>query len=47
VTDPVLVGEVLEFADGRWRVVHLGERVAVRDRRRVVVDRPPMFPPKR
>jgi hypothetical protein len=34
-----LVGEVLERRDGRWRTVHLGNAIPVRDRRRVNPDR--------
>jgi hypothetical protein len=41
-----LTGEVQEFRDGRWRTVHLGEQVTVRDRRRFTADRPPTWPVK-
>lgn len=44
--DDALVGEVLELAGGRWRVVHLGARVPVVDRRVVTdPDRAPTFGP--
>lgn len=39
----LVAGDVLQLVDGRWRIVHVGDRVAVRDRRRVAADRPPTF----
>jgi hypothetical protein len=38
-----LTGEVQEYAGGRWRTVHLGDQVTVRDRRRIHIDRPATF----
>jgi hypothetical protein len=46
LTGHALTGEVLRYDGKRWRVVHLGDQVAVDDRRRVTYDRPPTFTPK-